>query len=99
MNLPTGQLFGKGATYNIQTAGQLNNAEQFKPVIVTYRNGAPVRLEQVANVIDSVESVYTASWLSTGRNASGKVDVERAITMQTFHASARHATPSRSPTR
>jgi HAE1 family hydrophobic/amphiphilic exporter-1 len=55
VNLPTGQLFGKGATYNIQTSGQLMNAGQFRPLVVTYRNGAPVRLDQVANVIDSVE--------------------------------------------
>jgi HAE1 family hydrophobic/amphiphilic exporter-1 len=55
VNLPTGQLFGKGATYNIQTSGQLFNAEQFRPLVVTYRRGAPVRLDQVANVIDSVE--------------------------------------------
>jgi HAE1 family hydrophobic/amphiphilic exporter-1 len=55
VNLPTGQLFGTGATYNIQTSGQLMNAEQFRPLVVTYRNGAPVRLDQVANVIDSVE--------------------------------------------
>jgi len=31
------------------------NAQQFRPLVVTYRNGAPVRLDQVANVIDSVE--------------------------------------------
>src|SRR5262249_46425200 len=55
VNLPTGQLFGKGATYNIQTSGQLMSAEQFKPLVVTYRKGAPVRLDQLANVIDSVE--------------------------------------------
>jgi len=81
VNQPTGQLFGRGATYNIKTAGQLNNAEQFKPTIVTYRHGAPVRLEQVANVIDSVESVYNGNWFYQ-KDASGKVDVERAITMQ-----------------
>jgi hydrophobic/amphiphilic exporter-1 (mainly G- bacteria), HAE1 family len=55
VNLPTGQLFGRSATFNIQTSGQLMNASQFRPLVVTYRNGAPVRLDQVANVIDSVE--------------------------------------------
>src|SRR5919198_4505824 len=53
VNLPTGQLFGPDATYNIKTEGQLMNADAFKPVIIAYRRGAPVRLEQVANVIDS----------------------------------------------
>ena len=48
VNLPTGQLFGPTPTYNIKAAGQLMNADAFRPIIVTYRNGAPVRLEQVA---------------------------------------------------
>jgi hydrophobic/amphiphilic exporter-1 (mainly G- bacteria), HAE1 family len=81
VNQPTGQLFGKGATYNIKTDGQLMNADAFKPIIVTYRKGAPVRLEQVANVVDSVESVYNGNWFYQ-KDASGKVDVERAITLQ-----------------
>jgi HAE1 family hydrophobic/amphiphilic exporter-1 len=81
VNQPTGQLFGKGATYNINTAGQLNNADAFKPVIITYRNGAPVRLQEVANVIDSVENVYNGNWFYQ-KDANGKIDVERAITMQ-----------------
>jgi hydrophobic/amphiphilic exporter-1 (mainly G- bacteria), HAE1 family len=63
VNLPTGQLFGKGATYNIQTSGQLFNAEQFRPLVVTYRKGAPVRLDQVANVIDSVEDNKNVSMI------------------------------------
>ena len=50
VNLPTGQLFGPIATYNIKAGGQLMNADAFKPVVVTYRRGAPVRLDQVANV-------------------------------------------------
>src|SRR5260221_7496265 len=57
VNLPTGQLFGPSSTYNIKAGGQLMNADAFKPIIVTYRRGAPVRLDQVANVIDSVEHV------------------------------------------
>src|SRR5262249_3812025 len=55
VNLPTGQLFGADATYNIQARGQLSDADAFKPIVVAYRNGAAVRLEQVATVIDSVE--------------------------------------------
>jgi HAE1 family hydrophobic/amphiphilic exporter-1 len=62
VNLPTGQLFGPGATYNIKAGGQLMDAEAFRPVVVTYRNGAPVRLDQVANVVDSVENVFNGSW-------------------------------------
>jgi hydrophobic/amphiphilic exporter-1 (mainly G- bacteria), HAE1 family len=72
VNLPTGQLFGAHQTFNIKAAGQLNNADQFKPVIVAYRQGRPVRLEQVATVLDSVENPRAAAWYYTregGRRA------------------------------
>jgi HAE1 family hydrophobic/amphiphilic exporter-1 len=63
VNLPTGQLFGPKATFNIRAAGQLMDAGAFRPMVVAYRNGAPVRLEHVANVIDSVENTKNAAWL------------------------------------
>jgi HAE1 family hydrophobic/amphiphilic exporter-1 len=66
VNLPTGQLFGPNQTFNIKAAGQLRNAAQFKPIIVSYHDGKPVRLEQVANVIDSVEDNMNATWFYTG---------------------------------
>jgi HAE1 family hydrophobic/amphiphilic exporter-1 len=65
VNLPTGQLFGALQTFNIKAGGQLNNADEFKPIIVTYRKGVPVRLEQVAKVLDSVEDTMNATWFYT----------------------------------
>jgi HAE1 family hydrophobic/amphiphilic exporter-1 len=65
VNLPTGQLFGSQSTYNIKAGGQLMNAAAFRPIIVAYRRGAPVRLDQVANVIDSIENVMNGSWFFT----------------------------------
>jgi hydrophobic/amphiphilic exporter-1 (mainly G- bacteria), HAE1 family len=65
VNLPTGQLFGAHQTFNIKAGGQLTSANQFKPVILTYREGKPVRLEQVANVEDSVEDTRSATWFYT----------------------------------
>jgi HAE1 family hydrophobic/amphiphilic exporter-1 len=65
VTLPTGQLFGGNTTYNIKAGGQLNNAEQFRPVVITYRQGRPVRLDQVANVLDSVEDNLNATWFYT----------------------------------
>src|SRR5207248_62847 len=41
---PTGQLFGPQATYSIVTKGQLNNADEFKRIVVAYRRGRPVYL-------------------------------------------------------
>src|SRR6185312_3430837 len=40
VNLPTGQLFGADATYNIAARGQLTNADAFKPIVIAYRDGA-----------------------------------------------------------
>jgi HAE1 family hydrophobic/amphiphilic exporter-1 len=62
VNLPTGQLFGSAQTFNVKASGQLNRADQYRPLIVAYRNGRPVRLAQVANVIDDVEDNRSASW-------------------------------------
>ncbi|HEY7291094.1 MAG TPA: efflux RND transporter permease subunit [Vicinamibacterales bacterium] len=76
VNLPTGQLFGTNATYNIQAEGQLMNAAAFKPVVVAYRHGAPIRLDQVATVLDNVEDNKNASWLYT------KDGPRRAINLQ-----------------
>src|SRR5215831_6690979 len=83
VNLPTGQLFGPHATFNIKAAGQLMNAEAFKPVVVAYRRGAPVRLEQVANVIDSVENVMNGAWFYTKPNGLTAPPLKQtAITLQ-----------------
>src|ERR1041385_4215562 len=48
-NLPTGRLDGDSQSYTIQSTGSLNNAAAFRPLIVAYRNGSPIRLEQIAN--------------------------------------------------
>jgi HAE1 family hydrophobic/amphiphilic exporter-1 len=61
-NLPTGTLYGSSHTFTILSNGQLMNAAQFRPLIVAYRNGAPVRLDQIANVINSVQDDKQASW-------------------------------------
>ena len=63
INLPTGTLFGQHTSYNVEANGQLMDATAFRPMIVSYRNGAPVRLQDIANVIDSVEDDKNVSWL------------------------------------
>src|SRR5437773_4857677 len=65
VNLPTGQLFGAHQTFNLKAGGQLNDAAGFKQIIVSYRQGRPVRLEQVATVLDSVENTRSAAWFYT----------------------------------
>ena len=68
VNLPTGTLDGPHTSYNVQVNGQLMRAREYRPLIVAYKNGAPVRLREVANVIDSVEDdknysrIYGGEW-------------------------------------
>ena len=67
-NLPVGSIYAPDKTYTLQSNGQLTNAAQFRPLIVTYRNGAPVRLDQVANVYDGVQDEYSKSWFNNQRS-------------------------------
>jgi len=67
VNLPTGVLQGAHQAITIRASGQLETADAYRPLIVAYRNGAPVRLEQLGRIIDSVENDKTASWLNQTR--------------------------------
>ncbi len=67
VNLPTGTLEGKTQSFSIQATGQLFNAAAYRPLIVAYRNGSPIRLEQIGQVIDSVENNKAASWYNNTR--------------------------------
>ncbi len=67
VNLPTGTLFGHSTAYTVQATGQLLDAAHYGPLIVAYRNGAPVRLDEIGRVFDSVENDKTASWYSGDR--------------------------------
>src|SRR3989441_3504818 len=69
-NTAIGTLYGPYQNLTLQTNAQLNNANQFKPLIVAYRNGAPVRLDAVADVIDSVENNKVASWFNGRRSVT-----------------------------
>lgn len=62
VNLPTGVLYGAHRAYTVEASGQLNNAADYMPLIVAYRNGSPVRLSEIGRVIDSVENDKTAAW-------------------------------------
>ncbi|MCU0241955.1 MAG: efflux RND transporter permease subunit, partial [Vicinamibacteria bacterium] len=74
VNLPTGVLWGPDRTSTIQTAGQLTSAEAFRPIIVAYRNGKPVRLEELGSVHDSVENDKVAAWFVDQRAVILAVD-------------------------
>src|SRR5215831_11288708 len=62
VNLPTGRLRGPKQSFTVQSTGQLMQAAAYRPLIVEWRNGVALRLEEVANVVDSVEDNKTIAW-------------------------------------
>lgn len=91
VNRPTGQLISADKFSNIKTTDQLFTADVYKPLIIAYRNGNPVRLGDVANVINSVENIRNAGiangkpaialvlFKEPGANAIATVDRVKAI--------------------
>ena len=67
VNRPTGTLYGPDRNYVIQASGQLLNAEAYTSIVVAYRNGGPVRLNEVAHVYDGVENERSAGWYNGSR--------------------------------
>ncbi len=61
VNLPTGTLYGEHRAFTLQANGQLTHASEYRPLIVAYRNGSPVRLEELGNVFDSVQDDKVAN--------------------------------------
>ena len=70
VNLPTGILYGPLTAFTVQANGQLLDAAAYRPVIVAYRNGSPVRISDVGDVIDGVENDKTAAWYNDERSIS-----------------------------
>jgi multidrug efflux pump len=67
-NRPKGNLADQNRTWSVGVTDQLFKAEQYRPLLITYRNGAPVRLQDVATVTDSVEDIRTGG-LANGKPA------------------------------
>ena len=62
VNLPVGTLYGENRAFTLQANGQLTHASLYRPLIVAYRNGSPVRLEDLGKVYDSVQNDRVANW-------------------------------------
>ncbi|HZT30785.1 MAG TPA: efflux RND transporter permease subunit [Bryobacteraceae bacterium] len=73
VNLPTGAITGPKRAFTLQASGQLMSAAQYRPLVVAYRKGSPVRLEELGKVIDSVEDDKTASWFYNARGGQRAV--------------------------
>jgi HAE1 family hydrophobic/amphiphilic exporter-1 len=66
-NSPVGTLYGPSQNVTLVATNAMRKAEEYRNVIVAWRNGAPVKLEEIANVIDSVENNQVASWFNNKR--------------------------------
>ena len=73
VNLPTGTLYGPHQAFTIESTGQLFNAAAYRDLIVTYRNGSPVRLKELGRAIDSVENDKVAAWFYSSRGPQRSV--------------------------
>src|SRR5215472_5109426 len=65
VNAAKGNFDGPRQNFTIGANDQLFSGEQYKPIVVAYHNGAPVRLSDVANVVDGVENDQLAAWMGT----------------------------------
>jgi len=70
VNLPAGTIDGANKSVTLMATGQLKSADGFRKVIVTYRNGAPVRLGDLGEVVDSVQNDKSAGWLGKGKEGT-----------------------------
>ncbi|MCU1263571.1 MAG: mdtB [Bryobacterales bacterium] len=94
VNQAKGQIETARQSFTLNANDQLLSSSQYGPIIVAYRNGAPVRLSDVADVIDGVENVRQAAWMNTtqavilniqrqpGANIIGVVDRVTALMPQ-----------------
>jgi len=88
VNLPAGSLYGYSKAYTVQSDSQLTSAAQFGQLIVTYKNGSPVHLDEVARVYDSVSDEKSRFWNNGVRSI--------VLAVQSSPASTRSKSPTRS---
>ncbi len=69
VNLPSGVLAGPRQELTVDAQGQLTDAAAYRPLVVAYRNGKPLRLQDVGKVLDSVENTRSGAWFG---NAEGQ---------------------------
>jgi multidrug efflux pump len=65
VNQAKGNFDGAHQAYTIGANDQLLSSDQYRPLIIAYRNGAPVQLSDVADIVDSAENVKQAAWMNT----------------------------------
>ncbi|HEY2102169.1 MAG TPA: multidrug efflux RND transporter permease subunit [Chthoniobacterales bacterium] len=79
VNAPKGSFDGPRQSFTIGSNDQIFSADAYKPIIVAYKNGAPIRLGDIANIIDSVENDQLAAWVGSknGEKPAVLLDIQR----------------------
>jgi HAE1 family hydrophobic/amphiphilic exporter-1 len=75
-NIPVGSIYGAEKTYTLQSNGPLLDAAAFRPLVVAYRNGAPVRLDEIGTVQDSIQDQFSRFWFTSPESG-----LERAVVL------------------
>ncbi len=65
VNTPKGNFDGPSRAYTINANDQLTNADAYKNLVIAYKNGSPVRLSDVAQVVDGAQNNKLAAWMNT----------------------------------
>jgi multidrug efflux pump len=65
VNQAKGSFDGPSQAYTVTSNDQILSSDEYRPLVVAFRNGAPVHLSDVANVIDGAENVKQAAWMNT----------------------------------
>ena len=100
VNLPTGKLYGAKQAFTVQSSGQLTQRRRLPAHHRGLSNGAPVRLEQLGNVIDSVENDKTGAWFNGERGIILAVQRQpgtNTVEVVDEHPSAAAGVPQRDP--
>jgi len=74
-----GAINGPRQAYTIGANDQLLSSGDYSNVIIAYRNGAPVRLSDVANAVDSSENLYQAAWMGTAATSTAPAQLKPAV--------------------
>src|SRR5215471_13304096 len=79
VNTPVGTLWGREQAMTLKANGQLLTAQGYRQMIVTYRNGSPVRLGDIGRAVDGVQNDKSAVWLldSTGSERAIGLSIQR----------------------
>lgn len=75
LNAPKGSFDGKRQTYAISTNDQITDPEGFRSLIIAYKNGSPVRIADVGQVVEGVENARQAAWVNG--SPAVLIDVQR----------------------